>query len=290
MNRFLTWQLMASPTVGLMLLLTPTLLSPPALGAQEKPPERDALVELTQERIPTGKTAMTVWRFARPGPHKRPALILLHGADGVQACFQAYRDIAEGFARAGSVVILIRYYDRTNTADTAGDKQRNAFIDWLHRGASADQLQSAREHFDEWMSAVADAVAYARRLPGVDGNRVALVGFSLGGYLAVAAAALQPELGISAVVELFGGIPRELHKRVKRLPPILILHGEDDDVVPVQEGEALLGLCQRRGCSVEFKFYPGVGHCFVRPGKSSPDLLTIVDSQARVLNFLNKHH
>jgi dienelactone hydrolase len=135
---------------------------------------------------------------------------------------------------------------------------------------------------------VNDAVAYARTLPNVDKHRVGLAGFSLGGYLAVSAAA-DPKLQLSAVVELFGGLPEEFRPKVQTMPPTLILHGELDNIVSVKEAYALLGLLSYKGQSVEAKMYEGVGHALIPPGKDEPDFFKVMDAVSRTTKFLGTH-
>src|SRR5262249_6492855 len=53
---------------------------------------------------------------------------------------------------------------------------------------SDEERQAVAADFDAWTATVRDAVAYVRTLPNVDPGRVALVGFSLGGFLALTVA------------------------------------------------------------------------------------------------------
>lgn len=49
---------------------------------------------------------------------------------------------------------------------------------------------------------------------------------------------------------------------MRRLCPTLILHGEDDAVVPVQEAYDLKKLLEKKNTPYEMQIYPGVGHGF----------------------------
>ena len=85
---------------------------------------------------------------------------------------------------------------------------------------------------------------------------------------------------VKAVVEFFGGLPEEL-QGVPRMPPVLILHGEDDRVVPVSEAVKLQQLLERTGTPYEIKLYPGAGHVL--------NGLQFMDAGRRAVQFLNKH-
>ena len=113
---------------------------------------------------------------------------------------------------------------------------------------------------------------------GVDAGRIGLLGFSLGAYLALSVASVEPR--VKAVVEFFGGIPEELHG-FKRMAPVLILHGEQDRIVPVSEAIRLQQLLQRTGSPYEIKIYPDAGHGF--------NGLQFLDAGQRTLKFLRKY-
>jgi carboxymethylenebutenolidase len=120
--------------------------------------------------------------------------------------------------------------------------------------------------FGAWGEAVRDAVAYARSRPEVDSDRVALVGFSLGASLALAAAA-EHDLKLACLVELFGALPREHRGRVREMPPTLIIHGDADAVVPVEEAYLLAGLLLARKQRPEVEVLAGAEHMFLKDGK-----------------------
>ena len=76
--------------------------------------------------------------------------------------------------------------------------------------------------FDAWAALVAAAAEAARARPECSG-KVGLLGFSNGGFLAVATAARDPRLDV--LVVFYGGLPRGLARQPIRLPPLLALHG-----------------------------------------------------------------
>jgi dienelactone hydrolase len=111
---------------------------------------------------------------------------------------------------------------------------------------------------------------------------VALLGFSRGAFLAVMVANRTP--GVSAVVDFYGGAqvqPDSLDRQLRHFPPLLILHGEKDQVVPVQEAFRLKQEVEARGGSVEMHVYPGGNH-----GLTNPD--TMHDALQRTLEFLRR--
>jgi carboxymethylenebutenolidase len=196
--------------------------------------------------------------FLPHAPEKRhPAVIALHGSGG------GHYSIAEPagmLAAQGFAVYVLHYFDRTGTTD-------------------AHDRAVIFRHFPAWAKTLWDAVSHVSSEPGVDPSRIGLLGFSLGAYLSLSVAAVDSR--VRAVVDFFGGLPKEIKFFMKRLPPCLILHGDADLTVPVAEAFHLQEVLQARGVPYEIKIYPGVGHGF------SGDIWR--DAGLRTLHFLQKY-
>jgi carboxymethylenebutenolidase len=190
-----------------------------------------------------------------PGPH--PAVIALHGSGGIREGWA--EQPASLLAGRGFAVFVLHYFERTGTY-------------WANDS-------TIRENFAPWMRTVSDAITFASQQRRVDASRIGLLGFSLGGYLALSVATRDPR--VKAVVEYFGGLPEELTHELKPLPPVLVLHGERDTVVPVTEAHKLQHLFESTGTPYQMKLYPSAGHGF-----SGFDLL---DAGQRTLAFLKQY-
>jgi carboxymethylenebutenolidase len=186
-----------------------------------------------------------------------PAVIGLHGSGGGHA---SMADPAGLLAEQGFAVYVLHYFDRTGTTEIDG-------------------LQTIFRHFPSWMKTLWDAVSFVARQPQVDPERIALLGFSLGAYLALSASAIDSR--VQAVVEFFGGMPKEMKLFSRRLCPVLILHGEQDKTVPVEEAYYLQRILEKKQIPYEMQIYPGVGHGF--SGE------TWRDAGLRTLAFLRKY-
>ncbi|CAO4152374.1 dienelactone hydrolase family protein [Methylorubrum extorquens] len=187
-----------------------------------------------------------------------PALLLLHGADGLTFA-EGYRFAARTIAASGYHVAFVHYLDRT------GDR-RVAYT-------------RLRQDFPLWAETVRDAVAWLADQPGTDAQRLGIVGISLGAALAFTTAAAEPR--VRAIVDYFGPLPDELARERPRLPPTLILHGSADAIVPVSHARALERLLQEQGAAHEVKIYEGQGHGLTGPAQ--------LDAAARVARFLGQH-
>lgn len=194
-----------------------------------------------------------------PGPH--PAIVLLHGSGG-NIGFWSDR-IAPHLTRLGIALYAIHYFERTGTT----------------RAEYATIMDGV--HFPQWLSAIADGLAYVRSRPSVDPERIALLGISLGAFLGLSLAT-DPAHRIRAVVELSGGLPPPwAAQATSAFPPTLILHGEADTWVTVSDAHALDARLTALNVPHETHIYPGQGHFF-----DSPTQLKIMLTTA---NFVSKY-
>ena len=184
-------------------------------------------------------------------------MLILHGADGM-ARAETYRFGAQALAASGFHVVLIRYFDRT--------------------GDTRAKRSSLRQDAPLWLGTIRDAVTYVSAQPDVDRERVAVVGFSLGASLALAAAG--EDARIKAVIDVFGPVP-EGAEGAARMPPVLILHGARDRLVPVEHAHRLEKLLKARAVPHEVKIYPDQGHGFSGAAQ--------IDAAGRILAFLQRH-
>jgi carboxymethylenebutenolidase len=185
-----------------------------------------------------GKT-IAVERFDAAGAGRRPAVLLLHGSDGMTNA-ERYRVGAQVVAAAGYHVFLLHYFDRTG--------ERRAYFSSIGRG------------FPYWAETVRNAVDFVVRQPGVDPQRLGMIGTSLGGALAVTVAAEDPR--VKAVVNYFGFLPDAVRESATRLPPMLVLHGAKDALVPVANAHAIEALLTRLKAPHEVHVYPDQAHGF----------------------------
>ena len=81
--------------------------------------------------------------------------------------------------------------------------------------------------------------------------------------------------------EYFGGFPKELKFFMRRFCPVLILHGDADETVPVEEAYHLRQILENKNIPYEMKIYVGAGHSF--GGE------VWQDSTARTLAFFEKY-
>ena len=202
-------------------------------------------------------------RPARPKAAKLPLLVFIHGGAWKSGDRSQYRFLGATLARAG-VVVAIPDYRR------APDVVFPAILE-----DNAQAVAYARDHAEEW---------------GANPDRIFLAGHSAGGYNALMLG-LDPRylgevgmrsqdlagvIGISApadflpstdpdVIAAFGVSPdpaliQPIAYATADAPPILLLHGERDDVVGLHNALSLVRHMQRAGGRVRLRRFRWLGH------------------------------
>jgi len=98
---------------------------------------------------------------------------------------------------------------------------------------------------------------------GIPNNRIVLAGFSQGGAIAMHVGLSYPK-PIAGILGLSTYLPFIRHSNLKlqtiqKKTPVLMCHGNYDDIVPKQLGEATFNYLQEKGFSPQWHEYP-MGH------------------------------
>lgn len=122
--------------------------------------------------------------------------------------------------------------------------------------------------------------------PETVGDKVGVVGFCMGGQLAMFAAGSNPVIG--ATVNFYGIHPNVQPSFRSINGPVLGIFAENDHMVT---GEAVSAL-DRELTLLEkphhFITYPGVGHAFCNPGNKGHDPVAAEDAWQRTVAFLHE--
>ncbi len=161
-------------------------------------------------------------------PH--PAVILLHGVEGAARYRSAHYRTARGLADQGYAVFFVHYFDGVGY-DDLWRLREDGELD-IEKIDAACRRDAAR-----WARVVTESLNAIASRSDVDRSRIALDGNSLGGFvaLAAAAAALQDDRVADprAVIVNWGAL-FETTKLARGFPPTLFVHGEKDTIVPLQ--------------------------------------------------------
>lgn len=96
---------------------------------------------------------------------------------------------------------------------------------------------------------------------GLDESRMALVGYSQGGMIALQVGLRRPKrlaalVGIATMMLAGPAIVGQIRAR----PPVLLVHGDVDEVVPVSAHEATVTMLRALGVAVAVERRPGINH------------------------------
>jgi carboxymethylenebutenolidase len=197
-----------------------------------------------------------------------PAVLVLHGKSGLGEGSRAY---ASWLAMQGYVAFAPDYF---TPIDMTPEKFDATF--YQHN------VDQTREH-------LAYGLEGLRSLPYIASNRIGVVGHSLGGYLAFMLATRDDLKGI---VSYYGAYAPAAPARypladliIQIRAPVLMFHGDKDDVVPIAHANRAEDVLKRNGKQYEYIIYPGVGHNFDFQSELTYDAKTTADSQQKVLAF-----
>lgn len=107
-------------------------------------------------------------------------------------------------------------------------------------------------------------------------DRMLLVGFSQGTMMALHVGLRRPK-ALAAIIGFSGMLvaPERLAGEVQSKPPVLLIHGTADDVVPFRSLELAAETLGAAGIPIETHISPGVGHTV------APDGLAVATNFAR---------
>ncbi len=241
-----------------LLCLVLLLPGPPlALAADPAPPDTI--------RVRSGDLTLTalVWSPTGPGPF--PAVLYSHGRGAVPTDALSAPALGPVFARRGYVFMALFRRGESLSED------QGAFIGDLlerERAAGGDEARTSlqlrlleTDHLDDVLA----GIQALKALPEVDPGRVAVVGHSFGGQLALLAAerdtTLRAVIGFGPAAVAWGesqALRDRLLEAARRIDaPVLFVYAAND--YSTAAGEAMVGERARLGKPGELEIYPAVG-------------------------------
>ncbi len=115
-------------------------------------------------------------------------------------------------------------------------------------------VRAAARHLDAFIDAELERA-------GLPDDRLVLLGFSQGTMIALHTA-IRRARACAAVIGYSGALvgPELLAEEVRSRPPVLLVHGQADEVVPFQSLAAAEGALRAAGFRVRGEARPGLGH------------------------------
>lgn len=186
----------------------------------------------------------------RWGPAKQPAtqlVILLHGlgADGADLI-----DLAPGWSKASPQAVFVAPHAPEPYAEAGVGRQ------WFALWDRSDAARTAgADHARVWIDGFIDA-----ELARLGTDDYALMGFSQGAMMALHVG-LRRHSPPRAILAFSGALlAAERIEEATHRPPVLLVHGEADEVVPAQRSREAAKALVAAGFPVETLFCAGLGH------------------------------
>lgn len=199
------------------------------------------------------------------GPY--PAVLLIHGHQ------EQVKNGGEAFVKTGRLGMLARQGYVTAAISQPGYGNSDGPPDYC--GPFTQE-------------AALEALDFLRRQPFVNPNKIALYGYSRGAIVASMVATRDPKLaavvlgagaydffswyptplrGIAANIRREAGTSAEAFRARSALyhageikAPVLLLHGAQDERIPVRQAEVFFERLRANGVAVKMKIFPGAGH------------------------------
>lgn len=132
--------------------------------------------------------------------------------------------------------------------------------------------------------AAKDVRGAATFLSSKTGGAVGVIGFCMGGQLALMTGTVAPD-HVGPVVDMYGIHPAVQPDYAAMRGPVLGLFAEHDDYVTHDVREALSKSLDAVGVTHEFRVYPGTHHAFANETGGNYDRDASQDARSRVLAF-----
>jgi len=206
--------------------------------------------------------------LARPaGEEPRPAVVVIQEWWGLN---EHIKDVARRFAGEGYVALAPDLYHGQVT--TEPDEARKLVME-------LDMAEAVKE--------IQRAVVHLQEQPYVQGPKVGIVGFCMGGGLVLQTALAEDDLGAGVA---FYGRPLEPEQAAQVKAPILGLFGSEDGGIPIDAAQAMHAAFDEAGIENEIRVYEGAQHAFFNDTRAdSYDPEAAADAWPRTLDWFRTH-
>lgn len=195
-----------------------------------------------------------------------PAIVVIQEWWGLN---EHIRDIARRFANEGFVALAPDLYGGVTT--TEPDEAQKLVME-------LDSEAAVQE--------VSQAASFLLNQEYVTGEGVGVVGFCLGGGLALQTGSASSDIG--AVVAFYGR-PPDAEQIATIQTPVLGLYGAEDRGIPVSDVDAMETILNGAGIENEIQIYEGAGHAFFNDTRESYHTEAADDAWTRTLSWFRDH-
>lgn len=238
-----------------------------------------------------------VFRPAGMAPDEaRPAILLIHGGAWIGGTPEAFMHLARYFAERGMVAVNITYrlakagesgvddclidcrsalrYLRGHASELGIDPSRIAVLGDSAGGHLAAALGTLDgfDHADDNLAVSGTPDAMILFNPIVDMTEGEWIRFAVGGEALADRKSKLPDAPED--IALAKSLSPVFHVRAGQ-PPVLLVHGTDDKIVPVGQAERFAEAAKAAGNRCDLILLPETGHAFIVPNYKSPESVVV---------------
>jgi carboxymethylenebutenolidase len=226
------------------------------------------MTEITTSKIEFASDGGTTPGYlALPAQGTGPGVVVIQEWWGLVPHIQ---DVCERFARQGFVALAPDLYH--GKAASEPDEARKLLME-MDRDTAVQEIIAAIRHL--------------KRLEQVSPKKVGVIGFCMGGMLAVTTAATSDQADATVA---FYGLPRDLSLVGRIQAPLLGLFAEHDHGITPETVRDCEGELVKSGVQYEIHTYPGTQHAFfndARPHIYAPQ--EAQDAWERTMRWFRRH-
>jgi carboxymethylenebutenolidase len=227
------------------------------------------------EKVPVDGNDMPLYVSVPQNGGPVPGVVVVHGQSGLE---NFIKDTTQMLALQGYAAVAPNLYHR----DGPDCKDDNP-------------IRKARLRDNTIIKDINAAVGFLKNHPQVDGGRLGIVGFCMGGRLVylMAAASRDLKAGVmfygSSTMTPFGEGPSPFERSAEINCPIQGHFGADDKNPSPEDMRKLDAELSRLGKPHEFHTYPGAAHAFVNAGSANYRPHAAALSWPKATEFFSRH-
>lgn len=235
--------------------------APPAAAKNPAAPSGDFQLDGERWTYREGEFVMSGILLKPDGEGPFPAVLISHGLGGSAETFGLTK--AREMVRWGFVCIAPSY---THSVAALGNRPGAPNAGPPPRGRRGGQQPADYGASDENLRRARTCLELVGRMPEVDANRIFAYGHSMGGFVTIGLAAIEPERLQAAAITGSGiapaaGFPAPSAAMAERVrTPFLILHGSADQVVRPGQSADFKAILDANRVPNERTVYDGEGH------------------------------
>lgn len=245
-------------TISMFLLM---VIIFPSMSAGERQ------IKISTVTYSSGSDTISSFLAQPEGTGPFPALVVIHEWWGIN---DQIKDVTKKFAQEGYVALAVDLYRGEITTD-AGEARK-----------LSQRLPKSRAIQD-----MLAALSYLQKQPIVIKNKIGSIGWCMGGGYSLQMAINSSEL--AACVIYYGRLETDEEQLKRITSPVIGFFGEEDSAIPVESVKSFQETMKNLGKKVEIHIYPGAGHAFANPTRSSAYRPKATeDAWSKTLTFLQE--